>query len=107
MTQFERLTELIGDEPNYVDCITAAAEYLIENGVIVPPCKIGDTVYYPSFYETAIIEGRILRIVVDDKGISLLTEYKALDANDFGKSVFFTREEAEKALTERATTDES
>ena len=65
MTERERLIEMIGSKvcedysPNcdewqphscekcYAnDCrIGDLADYLLENGVIVPPCKVGDTVY--------------------------------------------------------------
>ena len=57
------------------------------------PCKVGDTVYqieegfevYPSV---------INRIIYETKGI-------AFDERAIGKSIFLTREEAEKALKER------
>lgn len=123
MTQIERLKELFKEieytpfpemtaKANLANQFTDYAvncivDEMLKNGVIVPPCEVGDTVYYPSFYKTAIIEGEILRIVVDDKGIMLLTNYTAFDASEFGESVFFTREEAEKALAEREKDDES
>lgn len=57
------------------------------------PCRVGDTVYqieegfevYPSV---------ISRIIYETKGI-------AFDERAIGKSIFLTREEAEKALKER------
>ena len=46
MTQKEKLIELLSgksiDTPADVEYV---ADYLIANGVIVPPCKVGDTVY--------------------------------------------------------------
>ena len=47
MTQKEKLIELIiesvrGCARNWAEVI---ADYLLTNGVIVPPCKVGDTVY--------------------------------------------------------------
>ena len=70
------------------------ADYLLANGVIVPPCKIGTRVY---------------RLIPD---LSVTwpdpAEYKIIwdtfelgDIYTFGKTVFLTKEEAEKALAER------
>ncbi len=70
------------------------ADHLLANGVIVPPCKIGTRVY---------------RLIPD---LSVIwpdpTEYKIIwdtfkldDIYTFGKTVFLTKEEAEKALMER------
>lgn len=37
-----------GDQPD--DCLKYnIADHLLANGVIVPPCKVGDTVYQPSY----------------------------------------------------------
>lgn len=45
MTERERLIELLKHEfGTKVSEITA--DYLLANGVIVPPCKVGDTVYW-------------------------------------------------------------
>lgn len=91
------------------------ADYLIKNGVIVLPCKIGQTLYYHfqftdkrilPFVERAKV-ARIwftsqMRIVVDaelldakEKGI-----IRPFRFGDFGKTVFLTREEAEAKLAE-------
>ncbi len=48
MTDRERLLDLINQallkmKPNFT--FEALADYLLENGVIVPPCKVGDIVY--------------------------------------------------------------
>ena len=87
------------------------ADYLLENGVIVPPCKVGDTVYFVS-------RGEIIPMIVncisfngnyqyclnchyvdeDTYGYSLLSFTDKVRGYMFG----FTREEAEKALAEVA-----
>ena len=104
------------------------ADYLIANGVIVPPCKVGDTVYAISenrISEANVIEINIslqmtilLEIICDyncdgcpfgdwtqsyDGDYSCSGEYGTCVVNyeDFGKTVFLSREEAEKALAER------
>ena len=49
MTDRERLSELIHSSQYEYDGTKAwyeqCADYLLANGVIVPPCKVGDTVY--------------------------------------------------------------
>lgn len=85
------------------------AEYLIENGAIIPPCKVGDTLYdisefvngcsYPEIYEYTCEYITIFK----DKDGETVFEIDAINFhfNDFGKTVFLTREDAEKALRER------
>ena len=62
----------------------------IENGVIVSPVKVGDTVYQT---DTA---GRIYASTV--KNIIYGTSSIAFDERAIGITVFLTKEEAEKAL---------
>ena len=79
--------------------------------VILPKCNIGDTVYLPIDFQNKIYTGEIegfeyakmrntwvAKIRTDDGE----TCYEAFE--DFGKTVFFSREEAEKALEERNDT---
>lgn len=117
----ERLIELIQDSVsgcarNWAEVI---ADYLLTNGVIVPPCKVGDEVHY-------IIDGKIQALRVDYGTfgeIDLTMSARCKDEADMceagcwwdgktcgigfgyshiGKTVFLTREEAEKALAERS-----
>ena len=72
----------------YDDSIESIADHLLANGVIVQPCKVGDTVYWifePPFDDFAGKE------IVEDEFCWAMFE-------DFGKTVFLTREEAEQAL---------
>ena len=62
---------------------------LLANGVILPPCKVGSVVFqtdgvriYPLIVE---------RVIYDTNGI-------AFDERAIGKTIFLTREEAERAL---------
>lgn len=57
------------------------------------PCKVGDTVYQVD--SERIYESTVKRIIYDTDGI-------AFDERAIGKSVFLTREQAEKALEERS-----
>lgn len=82
---------------------------LLANGVILPPCKVGDTLYdisefvngcsYPEIYEYTCEYITIFK----DKDGETVFEIDAINFrfNDFGKTVFLTREDAEKALRER------
>lgn len=71
------------------------------------PCKVGDTVYQLqtvfdeiTLKSKAVVKPRIIDFVATT---SFLAESKGLifSEKDFGKTVFLTREEAEKALKER------
>lgn len=93
----EKLIELLEQgHKNYLyyDQIT---DYLLANGVIVPPCKVGDTVYM-------IVERRA-RITMPYYSFIKKTELTYCNMErvikDFGKTVFLTKEEAEQALKER------
>ena len=106
--------------------VEALADHLLANGVIVPPCKVGQKVYYHSDHfkiknpkalkderEPWINEAKVDEIALscfeDGELIIRLDvdfgcEYAStdFDISDFGKYVFLTREEAEAALAERS-----
>ena len=78
------------------------------------PCKVGDTVYYlnaryhMALYRNTIYEAKVARIVITSLGVALVIHIRdesgcceVPDVKDFGKTVFLTREGAEKALAER------
>lgn len=89
------------------DCLIGLiADYLIENGVIVPPVKVGDEVWFELYgqIEPAVVyhctyelsrRGCLLSgaYAKDARGMELTFE-----ANSIGKGVFLSREEAEQAL---------
>jgi len=89
------------------------ADHLLASGVIVPPCKVGDTVYMPWVWDgtrgVAILD--ITHIIDDGLQAYVETDFHTDDENyynkyccgrfgfdDFGKTVFLSREEAEQAL---------
>ena len=124
MTERERLIELLmqGDIAaskqgvfNCCMCTREAeilADHLLENGVIVPPVKVGDTVYEIRENGRSPISGRrfdrcITTVQMLDcaaiRKSTLYAKEKRYAKNDsvrLGKTVFLTREEAEKALEE-------
>ena len=87
-------------------------DFLLANGVIAPPCKVGDKVYYVSdspinfsVQANTIYEAHISRMVTTQYGTTLVIQIhnsygctEIPDINDWGKTVFITREEAEQAL---------
>ena len=102
MSERERLVELLKQNCHCKDedcsncksngiCFThRETDYLLENGVIVPPVKVGDTVYQRDS-AGRIYEITVTKVIYDTNGI-------AFDESAIGKTVFLTKEQAEKAL---------
>lgn len=115
MTERERLIEILSKTiyaKEGVDPAEVVADYLLDNGVIVPPCKVGDKVYFLGICKTAedfgkvyVGFGEIWSISRDKDGfrfyVSTTGALERFTDCDFGKTVFLTEEEAEKALKER------
>lgn len=122
MTNKERLIELIDDFGDDValcdvcsrpreDCEGCTneqlAEYLVQNGVIVPPVKVGDTVYeiqqdrtLQKWYVYGIIKYDGQEWAAKAKNNKNKWNYidKTFAFRLFGKTVFLTKEAAKKAL---------
>ena len=131
MTERERLIELIRkarsffmEDDDYENIDEYIADHLLANGVIVPPCKVGDNVYSLDECSCEDIDGvytkcefygygeddmicaipcgakcpyqyRVIKCYVTESNILMF-------ARLWGKTVFLTKEEAEKALKERS-----
>lgn len=113
MTERERLAELI-QSAMYWGYTTPSeiAERLIDEGVIAPPCKVGDRLwlaYTPKWPadpadkgEYFMVADGVQRIIRGAKGISIETwNVGTIPAKEIGESLLFSREEAEAALAER------
>lgn len=104
MTMRERLIDMLAhvDDMRIMRCgFGECADYMLANGVIVPPCKVGDTVYV-CFSRTRVIECKVAQIIIEhieEIGMSFIC-YGGMRfyMRHWGKTVFLTREEAEKAL---------
>lgn len=121
----DRLIELI---EQYTENITSRdlhkadfdekfADYLLANGVIVPPCKVGDTVYIQNG-KIGTVTSIHQNLIGKEVGRWVVTAWfenyygdtkiegfecgsnKTFYFADFGKTVFLTRDEAEAALKE-------
>lgn len=106
MTELERLTVLIGEcaaihengfDPDKRISAEALAQYLLRNGAILPPCKIGDEVYriVKCCGEWQIISCKVKTITYRGG------EWWDINDGMLGSTVFLTREEAEAALGRR------
>ena len=94
MTDRERLIDLMIEakktDPETGSFTDYLADYLLEHGVIVLPCKAGDTLYCES-----AIKGHITYLKAPD--LEWIFENREI----LGKEIFLTREEAEKAAKEQ------
>ena len=84
------------------------ADLLLEHGVVMLPCKVGDRLYEVTGRKTvSVYKVKAIRVEL----FSLFIEWdiaegfvwqslSGINADDIGKTVFLTREEAEKALKE-------
>lgn len=73
--------------------------------VVVLPCKVGDALWLTASYYTERLpqpmEARVVRIEIDaGDEITYITTKGIVRDKGFGKTVFLTHEEAEKALKE-------
>lgn len=106
MTDREQLIDLIIEakrtDPETGSFTDYLADYLIANGVIVPPCKVGDTVYYVTGIGHNLVKpAKVKEIIIDENGIKDL--YVQGNGHNFENSFdifFLTREEAEQDLKE-------
>ncbi len=77
-----------------------ACPYFTARSKWVPlPCKVGDKVYQTDGIK--IYESTIREIEISSTNTVYCTENIAFDERAIGNSIFFTREEAEKALEEK------
>ena len=85
------------------------ADLLLEHGVVLMPCKVGDRLYEVTGRKTvSVYKVRAIRVEL----FSLFIEWdivegfvwkslSGINSDEIGKTVFLTREEAERALRER------
>ncbi len=115
MTDKEKITEILKAYTQKHNISASSvileeyAEELLANGVIVPPCKVGDKLFvisqmrdkrilpFVNEYEaTSIKLGKRKCVVYHEKDGFI----KIFKQDDFGKTVFLTKEEAEEKLKE-------
>lgn len=113
MTERERLIKLLNEAEQICDdniscknchcdgaqtCVSSfTADYLLEHGVVIRPCKVGDTVYTIDLYGT-VKEDVCLYLLDEGDGFVVST---STISGKIGKRVFLKPEDAENALKER------
>ena len=105
MTDRDRLIELIMKSKAPLISRPLAekeADHLIANGVICPPCQVGDMVYLCGIYTGQIIPTKVVGINIAENDVFLLgNNFTCVSvADQLGKTVFLTKEEAEEKLKE-------
>lgn len=97
--------QALGTTPERLRELAAADK---EGRVVILPCKRGGKIYAPR--KRGIDTYEVIAIAEDEKGVQLLGKCKCSEENwvtdvfnacDFGKNVFLTREEAERAMEGR------
>jgi hypothetical protein len=84
----------INKDSHYTESL---ADYLLANGVIVPPCKVGDTVY--EIVHGEILEPKVVGFLIcQDGAILVKTSCSFPLSREIGCCLFLTREEAEAKL---------
>ncbi|MBQ7296435.1 MAG: hypothetical protein IJW86_09635 [Clostridia bacterium] len=114
MTDREELIELISKPMIVADSndrkmiATAYAERILSDGWIRPPCKVGASIYeitrnFISEFRVRFIEiGTCSNLFLHTDLVSgIVYSGEVFPESEIGKTVFLTREEAEKTLVER------
>lgn len=103
----DKLIELLIDGHKQCLYYDQIADYLLNNNVIVPPCKVGDTLYYPAFGTDRVLLYKVISIKLNSKGLYVVCEnclsksQMTHRATQIGETIFLTKTEAESALAER------
>ena len=124
ITNRDRLIELLNKAIHHalptkiaIEPIEMVADDLLANGVIVPPCKVGDWLwvvrkdYVSQCFRVDGFDDKNLVMYMQDNEHNFSLIYKGIKIwrvsfDDFGKTVFLTKEEALaklKELKENAT----
>lgn len=109
MTDRDRLIELLDDMVTQLKnkkSVTTIdiADHLLANGVILPPCKVGQTVWWADIEFEKLLKGKVVSFSLQEEGLWAYCQYNCglnywhLVSDYFGKTVFLTREEAERKL---------
>lgn len=94
------------DKP--IQTANTIADHLIANGVIVPPVRVDQTVWFIR-NKTEIIATCVEKIILKHNGLYIKLCCNSMyetTCNSIGKTVFLTREDAERALKEKNNADE-
>lgn len=99
----DRLIELLEDTLHEWECdvqtetLSQIADHLLANGVIVPPCKVGNKLYRVNQF------GETVEYTVRNINCIIITEnpYNCFDVSEVGTGFALTKEQAEAELEKR------
>ncbi len=95
---YNKLSETCGECSSF-ECTEELTDYLLANGVIVPPCKVGEKVYVVDRGLGVYWRGTVISVYYGNDGTGYGISF---DDGDFaaydGRDVCHTKEEAEEAL---------
>lgn len=99
----DRLIKILHEMPKEM-MIGECADYLLANGVVALPCKVGQLAYciIRGTYHCQMMHGTVSQVKASKDGGSFYVSINGYFGQhytftDVGKNVFFTREEAERA----------
>lgn len=112
MNERERLVELLkdnqGDSTYYMtdEAVQSVSDVLLENGVVVLPCSVNDTLYIADEKANIIRTEKVRTFFIGHPAYKenmpylemIRTDCHDIPIDNFGKTVFLTKEEAEQAL---------
>lgn len=110
MNERERLVELLNKSCEargwLMNGAGTIADYLLENGVVVLPCSVNDTLYIADEKANIIRTEKVRTFFIGHPAYKenmpylemIRTDCHDIPIDNFGKTVFLTKEEAEKAL---------
>lgn len=100
MNQKERLVEKIkmSVAPSAGDWAEVIAEELLADGWMRPPVKVGQTLYVVAEVSKQIVECTVIGFYVIENRCTIITNLGVICDDSFGKTVFTSREDAEKSL---------
>ena len=94
----ERFTD---DDMTEEKAIEALADHLLDNGIVVPPCRVGDKVWLISQNGQYVYDTDVVIVYRDIDGVYFETiQNDVFDDEDINETVFLTREDAEAKLKE-------
>ena len=112
MTDRDKLIELIkasvygnideGFDGPVLNCENVA-DYLLANGVIVPPCNAGDTIYKINKIPNSACAPFITKEKVEPYAVfykNIMGSYSCIPFEAFNKTAFLSEEKAEEKLEE-------
>ena len=86
------------------------ADYLLANGVIVPPCKVGDRLYWINRVSEEVETDRVISLHLYETNFEITTltvgkkSITTYSLNRLLEIMYFTKEEAEAALVNYEST---